>query len=513
MKKIIALGLLILAFAATSYAQAPKLDFGASGFIDAITEYWRTAASNSGGGIYDVVPAAFKPYGQVGSTTTGYAFNKKNAYMETRMRLKFDAKMGKELSGTIFFEADASRWGDLSPSGAQRNYMGYWSGDRAALEMKNVYFDASLPYMGIPVPIQLRVGLQPFSVRPNLLIYTDGMGVQPSIKIDPATITLYWYKAVEGADYKSDDADVYGAHVNAKIDTFTVGGYWIKYNMNSYPFNQVPGAPDPNNAPFQDTKYAANIWWLGVYLDGKMGPVNLNFDFIYDRGKVEARDTYFPTPVPDVKYRGWVGYLKIDYPYDMFNFGAVVSYASGADKKDTSSSGLPGSLTAWGQKSDKVTSFVQPPGSEAGAIFGESLVFYSSWVNRGNTGIANTNNYNQVSRGAMGGTWMAKAYASYKATPWYKITLAGLYIGDTTKNGDTFGTSWNATRTGYKNNSTIGWEFDLYNEFQIYKNLKWTAAGGLMFAKDGFKFYDPIFDRNRKPSNPWIITTNLTYNF
>ena len=197
----------------------------------------------------------------------------------------------------------------------------------------------------------------------------------------------------------------------------------------------------------------------------------------------------------------------------MFNFGGVVMYASGADKRDTSASGLPGTTTPWGLPADKVTSFVQPPGSESNAIFGESLVFYSSWVNRGNTGIANTQNYNAVGRGAVGGTWMAKAYASYKATPWYKITLAGLYIGDTTKHGDTFGTAMNATRTGYKNNSTIGWEFDLYNEFQIYKNLKWTAAGGLMFAKDAYKFYDPVLDRNRKPSNPWIITTNLTYNF
>jgi hypothetical protein len=502
MKKIIALGLLILAFAATSYAQAPKLEFGFSGFIDAITEYWRTAAGNAGGGIYDVVPAAFKPYGQVGSTTTGYAFNKKNAYMESRFRLKFDAKMGKELSGTIFFEGDASRWGNLDGT---RNAYGFWSGDRAALEVKNVYFDASLPYMGIPVPIQLRVGLQPFSIRNKLLIYTDGMGVTPAIKIDPVNVELYWFKAIEGKDFTADDVDIYGFQLNGKVDTYTLGGYWVYYNMNSYPFNST------TMTPFADTPYEAGIWWAGVYLDGKAGPVNVNFDFIYDYGKVKGRPTYLIAP--DVKYRGWVGYLKVDYPYDMFNFGGVVMYATGADKRDTSASGLPGTVTASGVPSDKVTSFIQPPGSESAAIFGESLVFYSSWANRGNTGIANTLNYNQVCRGGVGGTWMAKAYASYKATPWYKITLAGLYIGDTTKHGDTIGTAMNATRTGYKNNSTIGWEFDLYNEFQIYKNLKWTAAGGLMFAKDGFKFYDPVFDRNRKPSNPWIITTNLTYNF
>jgi len=505
MKKIVVLGLLILAFAATSYAQDVKLDFRASGFIDAITEYWENvtpASTNNATSIYNALPAQFQPFGPVGNTTFGFNFNKKNAYMESRLRLKFDAVMGKELSGTIFFEADSSRWGNLD---GYRNSYGFWSGDRAALEIKNVYIDASLPYVGIPVPMQVRVGLQPLSIRNPLFVYTDGMGVKPSIKIDPLNIEGYWFKAIEGKDYSADDVDVWGLHANAKVETFTVGGYWLWYNMNSYPFNKT------TTTPFTDTPYQADAWWLGGYADGKAGPVNINFDFIYDHGTVQLRDTY--GSAPDVKYRGWMSYLKVDYPWDMFNFGSVLMYASGADKHDTSGSGLPGTATPWGLPSEKVTSFVVPPGSESGAIYGESLVFYSSWVNRGNTGIANTLDYNQMSRGGTGGTWMAKAYASYKATPWYKITLAGLYIGDTTKHGDTFGTAWNASRTGYEDNSTIGWEFDLWNEFQIYKNLKWTAAGGLMFAKDAFKFYDPTEDRNRKPNNPWIIVTNLTYTF
>ena len=45
------------------------------------------------------------------------------------------------------------------------------------------------------------------------------------------------------------------------------------------------------------------------------------------------------------------------------------------------------------------------------------------------------------------------------------------YIGDTTKNGDTWGT---ATSGGvFQDNKTIGWEFDLINTVKIYKNLTW----------------------------------------
>lgn len=510
MKKIILSGLLILAFASVSYGQEMKLDFRASGFIDEISEYWKNVSTGNSGGIYDVYPAALKPAGPFGRTTPvpgpfnnlGYQFDKKNAYMESRLRLKFDAVMGKELSGTIYFEADAARWGS---GDGTRNSFGFWNADRAALEIKNVYIDAAMPYFGIPVPMQVRIGLQGFGIRSPLLIFTDGMGVRPAINIDPVKVSGYWFKAVEGGDFKSDDVDVWGTELTAKISTMTFGGYFIYYNMPTYPFNQA------STAPFVDSNYKANAWWLGVYGDGKLGPVDVNFDLIYDQGKVKSRGTY--GDYPSVKYKGWMGYLHVDYPWDMFNFGGTVMYASGADKHDTDPLGLPGKETSTGEYSDKVTSFVVPPGSESGAIFGESLIIYSCWVNRGNTGIANTINTNQLSRGGTGGTWMAKVYGSYKVTPWYKATVNVLYVGDTTKHGDTFGTMLNSTRTDYKNNSTIGWEFDLYNEFQIYKNLKFWATGGFMIPGDAFKFYDPSEDRNRKPSNPWSIMTNLTYTF
>ena len=59
----------------------------------------------------------------------------------------------------------------------------------------------------------------------------------------------------------------------------------------------------------------------------------------------------------------------------------------------------------------------------------------------GGIGIAENTNYNQLSKGAFGGTWFAKLYGSAKLTPWYKVTFQGLYIGDTTKNGNTFGSA------------------------------------------------------------------------
>jgi hypothetical protein len=272
-------------------------------------------------------------------------------------------------------------------------------------------------------------------------------------------------------------------------------------------------------------------------MDGKVGPVNLNLDGIFDTGKVYRRASAGIDPwVPDVKYRGWAARAQVDFPWQKFNFGLSGYYASGADANDTSTSGLPGTstndsalftyLTGLPKYSSKVTSYVVPPGSESGAIFGESVVFYSFWANRGDSGIANTLNYNQMSRGPIGGTWMAKAYAAVKAAPWYKVTLQGMYIGDTTKNGDTFGTagSWGYfpgfSYLGRRDENSIGWEIDLINEIQIYKNLKLTVAGGYLFAGKAMDQYTGIsyigafpIALNESIKDPWAITWNLTYNF
>jgi hypothetical protein len=247
----------------------------------------------------------------------------------------------------------------------------------------------------------------------------------------------------------------------------------------------------------------------------------------------------------------------------------VGMYATGADARHTSSSGLPGTNTAIGpgfqlginpanpaaivqgapattasgyatkNLTRRVTSYVVPPGSEQGPANGESMVIYSMEPGAtGGYGIAESANYAQLSRGGFGGTWFAKLYASMKLLPWYKLTVQGLYIGDTTKNGDTFGNSvkyLQAIPAGYaslgipqsttflRDNTDIGWEFDLINEIQIYNNLKFTLGYGYLFAGDAldvrmghnasFPSLAGSVPGNRKADNPWAVRTRLMYTF
>jgi hypothetical protein len=134
----------------------------------------------------------------------------------------------------------------------------------------------------------------------------------------------------------------------------------------------------------------------------------------------------------------------------------------------------------------------------------------------GGYGLAERANYAALGPGAFGGTWFAKLYASAKITPWYKITLHGLYIGDTTKHGNTLGTALKYPGTGsllLRDDNDIGWEFDLIQDFMIYNNLRFNISAGYLIAGDALDIRQNSTFFNRSPSNPWAIKTRLFYTF
>jgi hypothetical protein len=542
MKKILLLTVLVLAFAVPAFSQEVKLDFRASGYIDMKTENYRFnwttqgafgwGGNNGSGAIFNTTAEALRPYDPhalvyKNQATYGTEWNRTVAYVESRGRLKFDAIMGKELSGTIFLEMDSVTWGDYR-NGAQtgtnaaypfyaggKNAVGWWGTDQVGLELKNMYFDVAVPY--IPLPITMRFGTQPFGLRSNMFMYVDGAGITSGIKVDPATIVLYWAKMLNGRYGVSDGDDLYGLQVSAKVSTITLGGYGFYFNMKTYPLNATSlGTPIGANMATSDSN-KSQMWWLGAYADGKMGPVNINFDFVYDTGNVKNRIS-----AEKVNYEGFATRLKIDFPWEAFNFGVVGAYGSGGDTRKSDSNGKPGQLVtdpafaAAGYTSTKVSSYVVPPASETGS-FNEGETITASYINGGFTGPNYNLNGNALHRGSMGGIWLAKIYAGYKVAPDYKVTLQGLYYGDTTKHGDTFGyaLNWGGTlaTSSLQNGSTIGYELSLVNEWQVYKNLMFRFGGGYLWPGNALKFFNPITLTNDKPKGPYIITSALTYTF
>ena len=56
-----------------------------------------------------------------------------------------------------------------------------------------------------------------------------------------------------------------------------------------YNANTSSGGPVKPSYGTNYNSVAAKMFWLGAYADGKLGPVNLNFDFVYDNGWVKNK--------------------------------------------------------------------------------------------------------------------------------------------------------------------------------------------------------------------------------
>ncbi len=503
MKKFLVLSFIALFVFAFGVAYAaekePVLEFKGSGFVDAVATTYRNVAGSSG--------ALYGPPG-ADNRPNGGAYDEGNAWVNSRARLKFDAVLGKQATGTIFFEMDSTRWGERSGD-AGRNRAGVIAADQAAVEVKQYYINFGVPT--IPIPTNVVVGVQGFYLRPQMLLNTDLPGVTIGIKpIDPLTFTLIWAKYLEGMDAAADDADLYGLHAAFKVQTLTVGGYALYYNMNTYRTDQgivAYGGTIP---------YYADMWYFGGYADGKVGPILLNFDFIVNDGEVEARKNFaIPAGAKrKVDYSGWVASIKAAFPWEKFEFGGKFLYASGNDLKKTSNTGLPGSADGYDgtRFTRKVSGYVIPVGSEAFGGFSEDIVFYGTWIDRGGFGNGISSSYTAFNRGAFGGTWFAKLYGKFAVAPDFKVTAQALYIGDTTKNGNTIGNAVKANGRP-RDDSFIGIEADLITELMIYKNLKWSTGFGWLFAGDGLEMRVGATNTNDEMKDPWRLVTQLIYTF
>ncbi len=490
MKRLIVWSLFVVSILALSVVADAQVQTKITGFIDSQSYYTRNTPETGGkfdGQFYGGFKAPYAP------TLSGNdTFDKNQAYMNSRTRLKIDAVAAKELSGTIFFEMDSTYWGDTDGT---RNKMGFLDADRAGVEIKQVYVDVGLPYFGIPAPMTVRMGLQPFSVRADVLQDCDAMGVVGNIKADPLQIIPMWFKGFEGQIATADDLDFYGLELRYKYNKLTFGGVFLYQDAQSYPTSQSSALPYG-----QHSNYKARVGWYGLYTDGKLGPFDIKADLFTDQGKVYSRP---PLTDPDVKMSGWVGRLTAAYPIEKLTIAGTFMYATGPDANKVNENGFS-------KNGGTRNSGYSIPVGAAGNWSDNLAVFYSSQVMHGGVTYKSDSTTN-MSRGYLGGTWAAQIRASYPVMPWYKATAGLMYIGDTTKHGNTVGNARKADKTTLRDDKEIGWELALINEFQIYKNLKFNVLLGWLFAGDALDMWNGA--KNVTMKDPYILGTRLIYTF
>jgi len=431
------------------------------------------------------------------------AFDRPNAFIEGRGRLRFDAIMGKEM-GTFQFEFDSTRWGERVPAGstAQRNYSGFWGvSDRSSLELKHMYMTFGMPW--IPVQTVIQAGIQPIGIRPSIFMSTDGPAITAAMKIDPLWIKFIYAKALENRDWAADDDNVYAMETNVRVSTFTIGGYIADFNWNSYP------AASEATATGVEPTASSNAYWAGLYVDGKAGPVLLNFDFCYDWGSIKDRRD-LAVHAEKVKLSGWGAILNIGFPWEKFLFGVQGIYGSGADQNETAAISLPGAVTPTGAVTTKNKAFLVPGGTEGSNS--HALIIDGAGINRGNTGFNPAADFH--SRSGFGGLWIAKLYGAFQVSPIFNTRLELMYIGDTTKNGNTIGNSKGTDGLPTDDNQ-VGIEVDWLNSLALYKNLTFQFGLGYLFGGDALSYavIGAANGTNKKPKDPFVFTTNLTYSF
>lgn len=480
MKKFLILAsavILILGLAATTYA----MDWGASGFVRVRSAWYVNAGSTPDAQDDD--------------------WDDTNAYMDTRFRLKFTAKANDYASGVIYFEGDSSQWGEDSGT---RNAAGFWNADRAAIELKQFYIDFKVPGLSDFAPTTLTAGIQGLSVRSHMFVYTDGPGIKTETTAGPVKIFLNWFKPEEGATWQADDGDIYGAVVSAPgLGVVTPGAYFFYYNLDDYPLrSSTPAGP-------YDT---AAFWYLGLWLDGKVGPVNFKSDFVYFDGEQElSGQAVLLNPLaPDPSYSGWGLFVDANLAdlIPNWTFGGTFAYGTGDDLGDTTD--------VFGNP-DEFDAYRIPIGSEEAYGGAWGVVFYPSAVND-SVRIANLGSGTEFAEGKLGGTWFGKLYASFKYPEWMKTTIYGMYIGDTTKDGNTHGNARDPFEvSGFEDESDIGIEVGAVMDFSIYKNLTYSFGAGYLWAGDALDSYTGVtvlgLPQNDSPKNPWAVVSQLIFKF
>jgi hypothetical protein len=472
---------------------------------------WGPAGVTGGVGLMPWGP----PWNQVINgylTPAGDAWNDTFAWVRMGANLTITAAQSEDLYGVLSFNFNSDRWGEF---GNDVNELGSWyrmghdDGGTNSVLINDCFIDFRVPPK---LPVWLRVGIQPYVIRPWLLVMSSGPGITGRVTIDPIKLSINagWAKKWEGYDWDADDIDAFFFDMGLPIGPVRIGGFAWYENHNVWlptVFNnaQFWTAAAINAYPDSGARDEADLFWLGVYADGRIGPVGLQFDFIYSGGDIEYDAdwaTILGVPTPrDQDIDAWVVRGVVDVsPIPKLMVGVGGLYATGEDFNTNDIEefqGVGGYEATRQQGYPMLEDFVLLTGGVMGIVPARGpLVGYIG----GPQGI--------------GGVWYVRGFAQYMATDWLRLLANFGWIGDTRDDWNKFGTAIDPGSTsGLRDDSEIGFEFDLGFNIALYKNLQWGVAFGYLFANKALDQVDPVALTNEDPADPWAITSALLYTF
>ena len=249
---------------------------------------------------------------------------------QERLRLNVDAK-NDGVKGRITIENDWTVWGTAGTGGVETN-----QGKGAAnLGFREAWIDFQLPGL---TPAHVKVGHQFLALGNGWFFRSGKYGSDAWLVGLPGknTVAFVNVKAAEWNTAREDDTDAFVLLDNFKItDNQTVGVYFARLRdprgefMNAT-FNGSLPAPAAPTTPSIGAE--ANLDTIGLWFNGKLGPINLQAEIDLQGGKAKDPGN------PDTKFKGKQVVLQANMPIDPLTINATLAQGSGVDQYATSNS-------------------------------------------------------------------------------------------------------------------------------------------------------------------------------
>jgi hypothetical protein len=459
-------------------------------------------------------------------------------YIVARASADLQGVFGIEVNSTRFGEQDSQFISYTGSAGVGSGLAGRWNADAIAIQVKSMYIDFKVPM----VPLRLKVGIQPFRLREPVFLYADAAGVTGNIKIPVGdyifNINPFWavqnhgifanqsnsfvlgttITNVQPTDWTTaDDGNFFGVDFNAVIGDIKPGMFFAMQRLGQVYTKNWDLTTWPGIGILDPAEGNQNMWWLGAYVDGKVGPIDFTGDFIYNggydqwkNGLIYVADAGGLTPGGTVlggalpfnayskRHEAWITRSVVAYNLNKFRFGMGFLYATGDNVSTT----------------DKQEGFMGPYRTESAKFNDDFVVLTGDWGLREPYGTQNVGGLFKAWSYTGQGVWYIRGFADYAVTDWLKLKVNAGYIEDTVKGsytsaltgvtvgGDEFGGDAN-------NDQQIGWELDAGVQINIYKNLYLDSAFGYLIGGKALLSQAG----GERAQDPWAWATVLSYVF
>lgn len=233
----------------------------------------------------------------------------RNRTTQERVRLNVDAK-NDNVKGRVTIEGDWVQWGTANSGNEVPQNDG-------GLGFREAWIDFTIPGAG---PAHVKVGHQFLQLGNGWFFRSGKYGSDAWLVGLPGknTIAFVDVKLQENGAGITDDIDAYVLLDNFKIDdTKTVGAYFARVNDprgNLGGLGAVPGSE-------------ANLDTIGLWFNGKLGPLNLQAELDFQMGKIKDGSG----ATPNQKFKGNQIVLQANMPIDPLTVNATIATGTGDD--------------------------------------------------------------------------------------------------------------------------------------------------------------------------------------